>query len=88
MSIGDPQLNIFPINSYPITISPGYIVYTVNIQVPQPINYIAIDHVINDIVKVKSDGCYCEKCNSFNEYAEPNQPDEVSFICFSCRKGY
>lgn len=31
-----------------------------------------------------SEGCTCEKCGQFNEYAEPNQNNN-SFICFGCR---
>jgi len=34
--------------------------------------------------KIKSAGCFCNKCKEFYEYAEPNQKDG-SFKCFSCR---
>ncbi len=29
-------------------------------------------------------GCICVKCNSKNEFAEPNQPNG-KYICFECR---
>jgi hypothetical protein len=29
-------------------------------------------------------GCSCVKCQDFNNYAEPNQPDG-KFICWRCR---
>jgi hypothetical protein len=34
-------------------------------------------------VKIKS-GMNCIKCNSYNEYAEPNQKDNT-YKCYSCR---
>lgn len=40
---------------------------------------------IIDLVR-KFDGMLCERCEDFVKYAEPNQPDEKSFKCFTCRK--
>jgi hypothetical protein len=28
----------------------------------------------------------CKVCGTFSEYAAPNQADQVSFICYSCRR--
>lgn len=30
------------------------------------------------------DGMFCKKCQSFIQYAEPNQPDGL-MICYTCR---
>jgi len=39
-----------------------------------------LDLMINN----RSEGMNCSKCNSFNNFAEPNQPDGT-LICYSCR---
>lgn len=35
--------------------------------------------------KRERDGCDCSSCKNFFEFAEPNQKDEESFICYGCR---
>lgn len=35
---------------------------------------------------IKSDGCNCDKCNDYCQFAEPNQADG-SFKCYKCRGG-
>lgn len=35
--------------------------------------------------KAHTKGMTCEGCKEFNEYAEPNQPDDT-FKCYKCRK--
>lgn len=30
-------------------------------------------------------GCVCKRCNSRNKWAEPNQKDGTSYICYECR---
>lgn len=39
------------------------------------------------IVRIKSriDGMCCNVCGTFSGMAEPNQPDEKTFICWGCR---
>lgn len=32
----------------------------------------------------KADGATCKRCEDFNEFAEPNQPDDT-FLCYRCR---
>ncbi len=39
-------------------------------------------------IKDDRDGCICNKCREFYAYAEPNQEDKKTFICYSCRHGY
>jgi hypothetical protein len=40
---------------------------------------------INNIKNKKiPDGMFCRKCQTFQQYAEPNQEDG-SFLCYSCR---
>lgn len=34
--------------------------------------------------QVAQEGCVCRKCNSKNEYAEPNQKDGT-YVCYECR---
>lgn len=34
------------------------------------------------------DGLNCTKCKEFYPYAEPNQEDKRTLICFACRNGY
>ncbi len=31
-------------------------------------------------------GAACARCDEFNDYAQPNQPDGKTFLCFQCRK--
>lgn len=38
--------------------------------------------------KRERDGCDCLRCKNFFEYAEPNQEDEETFICYGCRTGF
>ena len=35
--------------------------------------------------KIQPDGMFCRKCQTFYQFAEPNQTDG-SLICYSCRK--
>lgn len=42
-----------------------------------------IDLFISNKNKIQ-DGMYCKKCQSFIQYAEPNQSDGL-MICYSCR---
>jgi hypothetical protein len=78
----------FPINYYPVITT-------------APINNIPIQTVTIQNCNIQGDlgggiqldlpleeeckGCTCKKCNDFNEYATPNQPDKKSFICYGCR---
>jgi hypothetical protein len=32
----------------------------------------------------KVDGCNCKTCRQYIHMAEPNQPDNLTFICYSC----
>lgn len=34
---------------------------------------------------IASNGCSCARCKEFNEYAEPNQPNNT-FVCYACRE--
>lgn len=34
--------------------------------------------------KRDKDGCFCEKCNEFCQFAEPNSMNDT-FVCYSCR---
>jgi hypothetical protein len=31
------------------------------------------------------DGMFCSNCKNFFPYAQPNQPDNKTLICYSCR---
>jgi hypothetical protein len=36
------------------------------------------------VVAVSGKGCICMKCNTKNDWAEPNRPDN-KYLCFECR---
>lgn len=39
-------------------------------------------------ITVKQSGMSCVQCREFNDYAEPNQPDGKTHVCYSCRESY
>ena len=48
------------------------------------LNSVIQDNLARKIINNSSDGCTCQKCGQFNEYAEANQSDGT-FLCFTCR---
>lgn len=49
-----------------------------------PIPVIDLDLELED----DRDGLNCKRCKEFYPYAEANQEDGKTLICFSCRNGY
>lgn len=41
--------------------------------------------MINKRIANDPDGMTCSKCGTFYDFAEPNQDDEETLICFTCR---
>src|SRR5271163_2030117 len=70
-----------------ITSASGYTYYPINIyQLPTTIQLDLELPEEENIDEDHSSGCKCLRCNEFNEYAQPNQPDKT-FICYACRNG-
>ena|ERR1700679_2675106 len=67
---------------------------TITIYPYNPIQIVSIPITIPEEAPAKpeekkknSDGCNCKKCKEYFPYAEPNQEDGVSLICYACRHG-
>lgn len=67
----------------------------VNVGAPPIIggwNWIGVDYGKEEKTKEKKkrekDGCDCATCKQFFPYAEPNQDDKETFICYGCRTGF
>jgi hypothetical protein len=56
-------------------------------NVPAPAIQIELDLGLPEEKADNSDGCTCKKCETFYEFAEPNQ-DDGTLVCWACRHGY
>jgi len=83
-----------PSNNWTITSVPGNQTWIVPVTTNQ---WIGVPFVIPQTMpfeepeatpekKADKNGCVCVRCQTFNEYAEPNQ-DDGTFMCYACRKG-
>lgn len=48
----------------------------------------AVPPTIRSVLVDFSKGMSCVQCKEFNDYAEPNQPDGQTHVCYSCRESY
>lgn len=73
-----------PWASVPVNISSG------NFMMPffPGFNYNPNGNPVPEEPKDDRDGCVCKTCKDFYAFAEPNQEDKKTFICYSCRHGY